>query len=39
VVLLGHGEEDSRRWFEEQIRARHPKVKILQPVIGQPVDV
>ena len=31
AVLLGHGGEASRRWFEEQIRARHPKIKILQP--------
>src|SRR5204863_5284458 len=23
TILLGHGEEDSRQWFEEQIRARH----------------
>jgi Cft2 family RNA processing exonuclease len=39
TVLLGHGEEDSRRWFEEQIRARHPKIKVIQPVVGQPVEV
>src|ERR1041384_2920816 len=25
TVLLGHGDEDARRWFEEQIKARHPK--------------
>lgn len=39
VVLLGHGEESSRRWFEEQIRTQHPKIKVIQPVIGEPVDV
>ena len=39
TVLLGHGEEDSRRWFEEQIRARHPKIKVIQPVVGKPVEV
>jgi len=31
AVLLGHGDADARNWFEEQIRARWPKVKILQP--------
>jgi Cft2 family RNA processing exonuclease len=24
AILLGHGGEDSREWFQEQIRARHP---------------
>jgi Cft2 family RNA processing exonuclease len=37
VILLGHGGEDSRAWFEEQIRARHPKIKILQPQPARPV--
>ncbi len=39
AVLLGHGEEDSRRWFETQIRARHPKIRIVQPHAGGTVDV
>ena len=39
VVLLSHGEDDSRRWFAEQIHARHPKVKILQPKPGQTIQV
>jgi len=38
-VLLGHGGGDSRGWFEEQIRSRHPKIKILQPRPGQAVTV
>jgi Cft2 family RNA processing exonuclease len=38
TVLLTHGEADSRRWFEEQIRARHPKIKIIQPNPGEPVE-
>ena len=37
VILLGHGGEDSRAWFEEQIRARHPKIKIIQPQPARPV--
>jgi len=39
AVLLGHGEDDSRAWFEEQIRARWPKIKILQPQPGVTVTV
>ena len=39
VVILGHGDEDSRDWFEAQIRERHPKMKILQPGPGETVEV
>lgn len=39
AILLGHGGEDSREWFEEQIRARHPKIKIIQPQPGKSVEV
>lgn len=39
AVLLGHGDDDSRAWFEEQIRARHPKMKIIQPGPGKTVEV
>jgi len=39
TVLLGHGEADSRAWFADQIRARHPKIKIIQPTPGQTVQV
>jgi len=39
AVLLGHGGEDSRQWFEEQIRARHPKIQIIQPQPGRSVSV
>lgn len=38
-VLLGHGEPDSRQWFEEQIRERYPKIRVLQPDPGQGVEV
>src|SRR6266436_3213133 len=34
AVLLTHGESASRGWFEEQIHARYPKVKVIQPVPG-----
>ena len=39
TVVLGHGEESSRLWFEEQIRARHPKIKIVQPTPGGTVQI
>jgi Cft2 family RNA processing exonuclease len=39
TILLGHGDEDSRLWFEEQIRSRHPKIRIVQPTVGLSVDV
>jgi Cft2 family RNA processing exonuclease len=39
VVILGHGEPDSRNWFEEQIRIRHPKIKVFQPQPGERLDL
>jgi Cft2 family RNA processing exonuclease len=39
TVLLGHGEEDSRKWFEREIHARHPRMKVLQPKPGETVEV
>src|SRR5207249_2229034 len=39
AVLLGHGEEDSRNWFEEQIRERYPRIKVVQPKPGEEVEV
>jgi Cft2 family RNA processing exonuclease len=34
TVFLGHGDEDSRQWFEKSIRERFPKIKIHQPQPG-----
>ena len=31
AVLLGHGDAPARQWFAEQIQARWPKIKIIQP--------
>ncbi|MGA2030475.1 MAG: MBL fold metallo-hydrolase [Verrucomicrobiota bacterium] len=39
AILLGHGGEESRAWFEEQIRARWPKIKITQPQMGKTISV
>jgi len=38
VILLGHGELSSRQWFEEQLRARHPSMRIVQPAPGLAVE-
>jgi Cft2 family RNA processing exonuclease len=39
TVLLGHGDQDAREWFEQKIRARWPKIKIIQPGPGKEVEV
>jgi Cft2 family RNA processing exonuclease len=39
VALLAHGGQDSRDWFQQQIRARYPKIKVLQPKPGETVEV
>jgi Cft2 family RNA processing exonuclease len=38
AILLGHGEADSRQWFEDQIRAREPQIKVIQPAPGLAID-
>jgi len=38
VILLGHGELSSRQWFEEQLQARHPHIRIVQPAPGLMVE-
>ncbi len=39
AIILAHGEEDSRAWFDEQIRTCYSKIKILQPKPGETVAV
>src|SRR6185295_18354206 len=39
AVVLGHGEADSRNWFETRIRERYPKIKVHQPKPGEAVQV
>jgi len=39
TILLGHGDQDAREWFEQQIRARHPNIKVIQPGPGKEVEV
>src|SRR5271154_3569759 len=37
TVLLGHGDDAARTWFEEKIRERWPRIKIIQPPPGKPM--
>ena len=39
TVLLGHGDEEARNWFQQQINARFPKIKVFQPKPGETVEV
>jgi Cft2 family RNA processing exonuclease len=39
TILLGHGEDDARQWFEAQIKMRWPKIKVIQPQPGLSVEV
>ncbi len=37
AVLLGHGDEASRAWFEQKIHERWPKIKVFHPQPGKVV--
>jgi Cft2 family RNA processing exonuclease len=39
AVVLGHGDEAARHWFEEQIHARYPKVKVIHATPGLSVEI
>ena len=39
TILLGHGDDAARNWFEEAIRLRWPKIKVLQPQPAKPLEV
>jgi Cft2 family RNA processing exonuclease len=39
TVLLGHGDQAAREWFEDRIRTLHPKIKIIQPQPGKIVTL
>jgi Cft2 family RNA processing exonuclease len=39
TILLGHGDTPSRLWFEEQIKIKHPKIRVIQPGPGLSVEV
>jgi Cft2 family RNA processing exonuclease len=39
TIILGHGDEGARHWFEEQLRSRYPKIKVIQATPGLKVEV
>ncbi len=39
TVLLAHGDDHARAWFDHQIRQRFPRVKILQPKPGESLEL
>ena len=39
TVILGHGEPDARAWIEVELRARLPRLNILQPVPGETLSL
>lgn len=38
VVILGHGEDEARAWFREQLAARHPRIRVFDPGPGDTVE-
>jgi Cft2 family RNA processing exonuclease len=38
TIVLGHGEVESKQWFEEQIRTRHPKIRVVQIEPGETIE-
>ncbi len=38
TVVLGHGDANSRQWFAEQIRTRHPKTKVIEAFPGKTIQ-
>jgi Cft2 family RNA processing exonuclease len=38
VVVLGHGEPESKAWFADQIKTKHPKIKVVITDPGKPVE-
>ncbi len=39
TIVLGHGQDESIAWFKQEIHARHPRIKILEPTPGQTVEI
>lgn len=38
TVLLGHGDDEACHWFEDQIRAQHPKINVIRSTPGLSVE-
>lgn len=39
AIVLGHGEDDSRAWFAARIRERHPRVRLVDLLPGETVEL
>jgi len=39
TVILAHGDDPSRKWMEQQIHSRHPKIKVIHPQPGKQIEV
>lgn len=39
TVLLTHGDDDARQWYQQQLSRRFPRIKVLQPGPGETVEV
>jgi Cft2 family RNA processing exonuclease len=39
TVVLGHGDDESLGWFEQQIRRRYPQVKVVQASPGLSIEL
>jgi Cft2 family RNA processing exonuclease len=39
VVLLTHGDDHARAWFEDQIRSRYPAIQVFQPKPGETLEM
>ncbi len=38
TIILGHGEPEARAWMESALRARYPKIRVVQGEPGQAVE-
>ncbi len=38
TILLGHGDDEACHWFEDQIRAQHPKINVIRSTPGLSVE-
>lgn len=39
TILLTHGDAPSRAWFEDQVKLKYPKMRVIQPAPGVPMEV
>lgn len=38
TVILGHGEPGARTWIEAAIKAKYPKIRVIQPAPGEAME-